>query len=35
MPNLKSISSKMAVLQGAGAESALPMCVLSKRPHVE
>ena len=40
MPNFKSISFKMAVLRGGGggggrAESALNMCVLSKRPHVE
>ena len=35
MPNFKSISFKMAVLQGGRAESALPMCVLSKTPHVE
>ena len=33
MPNFKSISFKMAVLEGGGgAESALPMCVLSKDP---
>ena len=34
MPNFKSVSCKMAVT-GERAESALPMCVLSKRPHLE
>ena len=35
MPNFKSISFKMAVLQGGRTESAPAMSVLSKRPHVE